>query len=235
MVIPAMNMRSTRMTLKRVVDGQVTEQPIDGIDLSKDGLTFSVDADVLVGDIVSYKLPSGRVKSMRITEVHVLQSPFQGGPNLDHTKAEYVEGDLPPLNPPKRIDLPGLHPAVSAASGSKFAQRQYGNAVFDAFKAVEHRVQTLTGESASGKPLMSSVFSEKGPTLDITTSDAGDRQRQDQIEGYKFLFMGATLGLRNPQGHGGEITFDEQEALEALALASLLMRSLDRAESRLTM
>lgn len=234
MVIRGMNLNSKQMKLKRVVDGRVVETEIDGVDLHGDGLTFAVDADVMVGDVVNYLLPNGREKSMTLTHIEVLQSPFPGGSSLDHTKAKYTETRQPPINAPQRIDLPGLHPAISEASGGKYAQRLYGNAVFDAFKAVEYRVQELAGDENSGKTLMASVFSEKQPILDVTTADAGSRQRADQIEGYKFLFMGSMLGLRNPQGHGGEVAFGEQEALEALALASLLMRALDRAEGALS-
>ena len=46
-------------------------------------------------------------------------------------------------------------------------------------------------------------------------------------------FMGGAQGLRNTRGHGLSLQTVEQEAMEALATASLLMRALDRAEKRL--
>lgn len=47
--------------------------------------------------------------------------------------------------------------------------------------------------------------------------------------------MGAVQGIRNPRGHGGDLDTQEDEASEMLALASLLMRALDRAEEHLAL
>jgi hypothetical protein len=42
-----------------------------------------------------------------------------------------------------------MHPLISAASGSQVASHHYDEAVFNAFKAVEDRVQHVTGKSLS--------------------------------------------------------------------------------------
>jgi len=109
----------------------------------------------------------------------------------------------------------------------------FNSAVFEAFKAVEHRVQQLSASPHSGKPLMASVFNEKSPSLDISSDNVNDAQRADEQEGFKFLFMGAAQALRNPRAHGADVETAEQEAMEMLVMASLLMRALDRAERRL--
>ncbi|WP_433716394.1 TIGR02391 family protein [Nocardia sp. CA-084685] len=44
--------------------------------------------------------------------------------------------------------------------------------------------------------------------------------------------MGASQGVRNVRAHGNPLDTPEQDAHEMLALASLLMRMLDRAEAR---
>jgi hypothetical protein len=44
--------------------------------------------------------------------------------------------------------------------------------------------------------------------------------------------MGGAQGLRNPRGHGPDLQTIEQETMEMLAFASLLMRALDRTEKR---
>ena len=74
----------------------------------------------------------------------------------------------------------------------------------------------------------------KCPPVDVgrSSDNADASQKEDEREGYKFLFMGVAQGLRNPRGHGGKLQTDEQEAMEMLALASFLMRALDRAEKR---
>ena len=80
---------------------------------------------------------------------------------------------------------------------------------------------------------MSQIFNEQSPALDIAHDNLDKGQKADEAEGFKFLFMGATQGLRNPQAHGPHLQTEEQEAMEILATASLLMRALDRAEKRM--
>jgi uncharacterized protein (TIGR02391 family) len=129
--------------------------------------------------------------------------------------------------------FPNLHPSISAMSAEHFANGHYDEAVFAAFKAVEHRVQTLTGSSDSGRTLMATTFDEKSPMLDIAHDNTNHRLKKDEAEGFKFLFMGAMQGVRNPRAHGAHLQTYWPEAMEMLVTASLLMRSLDRAEKRI--
>jgi uncharacterized protein (TIGR02391 family) len=231
------------MKLRRVADdGAVTEFDIQAVDMSSEhGITFAVDADVEDGDEVTDTLPNGKQKIMRLRDVQVYQSPF-GDDLLDNTTAKYdVVSGRAALRQPTPVSLPGLHPLISAASGSQVASRLYDNAVFEAFKAVEDRVQELTdhpknpkGEALGGKGLMTMVLSERNPLLDITSDGANATQKANEREGFKFLFMGGAQALRNTRGHGPRLRTGEQEAMEMLATASLLMRALDRAEARLS-
>lgn len=237
-----LGIKGTEMTVSRTgTDGTVNASKLKGADLgADDGITFSVDADIEVGDEVSYELPNGKTRTMRIQGTQVNKSPFGVGSNLDHTVAKYemVTGKGA-LRQPQPVTLPGLHSLISAASGSQFATGHYDDAVFDAFKAVEDRVQALTGHPKSsngtplsGKGLMTAVFNEQNPQLDITSDNASANQKADEREGFKFLFMGGAQALRNTRGHGPSLQTGEQEAVEMLASASLLMRRLDRAEAR---
>ncbi|MFG1933025.1 TIGR02391 family protein [Mycobacterium sp. NPDC048908] len=231
------------MKLRRVADdGTVTEFDIQAQDLGHEhGITFSVDADVEDGDEVTDTLPNGKIKTMRLREVQVREMPFPGATkDLDHTGAKYdVVSGRTALRQPTPVSLPGLHPLISAASGSQIASRHYDDAVFNACKAVEDRVQALTGYpknakgvALSGKGLMGKVFDEQAPLLDITSDGANEAQKTDEREGFKYLFMGVAQGLRNPRGHGPNLQTAEHVAMEMLAMTSTLMRSLDRAELR---
>ncbi|UUO00511.1 TIGR02391 family protein [Mycolicibacterium novocastrense] len=91
-----------------------------------------------------------------------------------------------------------LHPSISAVSAKHFARGDNDEAVFAALKAVEHRVQALTDCSDSGKTLMANIFNEKSAALDIAHDNANHRQRDDEAEGFKFLFMGAMQGFEEP-------------------------------------
>ena len=53
---------------------------------------------------------------------------------------------------------------------------------------------------------------------DITRSD------KDEQEGFKFLYMGAMKGIRNPKAHENIIQDDKNRTLEYLAFISLLFR-----------
>ncbi|MDF3283240.1 TIGR02391 family protein [Gordonia sp. N1V] len=128
--------------------------------------------------------------------------------------------------------LPQLHRLIVSSSGALFANGHYDEAVFKAYRAVEDRVKRLSGKSEIGKRLMTYVFNENAPTLDVISPNADEDQGADEREGFKFLFMGSAQGLRNPRGHGGDLDTPEDEAVEMLALASLLMRALDRAEEQ---
>lgn len=131
------------------------------------------------------------------------------------------------------VGLPQLHRLIVGSSGPLFSNGHYDEAVFKAYKAIEDRVKRLSGKSEIGKRLMSYVFNEKVPTLVVSSPNADEEQGADEREGFKFLFMGGAQALRNPRGHGGDLDTPENEAAEMLALASLLMRALDRAEEQL--
>ena len=55
----------------------------------------------------------------------------------------------------------------------------------------------------------------------LTTSD------RDEQEGFKFLFKGAMIGIRNPKAHDNVVQTDPYRTLEYLGLASLLMRKIE--------
>ena len=74
---------------------------------------------------------------------------------------------------------------------------------------------------------MSHVFSEDRPILNIKCSRPGTEKEEQQ--GFKFLFMGSTLGIRNPKGHYTIAQEDRSRTLQYLALASLLFKTIDDA------
>jgi uncharacterized protein (TIGR02391 family) len=121
-----------------------------------------------------------------------------------------------------------IHPLIEAEARPQFMVRKYDHAVLASLRAVEIRVRALGGytDQAIGVPLMNKAFGASGPLTD-SSADPGER------DGIRSLFAGAFGGLRNPAGHR-QVDYDEvSEAAEAVQLASLLMRILDRVEARL--
>lgn len=123
----------------------------------------------------------------------------------------------------------GLHPTIEKKARPQFLIGEYEQGVFAAMKTIEVRVRKLAefGDEDFGVPLMNKAFGPKGPLTDPAV------QKGEQ-DGTRSMFAGAYAVLRNPAGHR-EVNYDDvAEAAEAVQVASLLMRILDRVEQRLS-
>lgn len=187
-----------------------------------------IGTDVDEGDRIEY-LQGTKPRTLMLTKIDYLESPF-GTSDLDHIEATYTVSQTRPPVPLPPVTIAGLHPRVSTAAAALLAGGHPEQAVFEAFRAVEDRVQQLTAGGGSGQGLMSSTFAGQPPLLDVTKTTG--RNARDEQEGFKFLFMGASTALRNPRGHGSAVSDTPDETLEYLAVASMLMRRLDLAAER---
>lgn len=110
-----------------------------------------------------------------------------------------------------------------------FDNGHYSEATLLAFKYLEKLVKQLANSNSHGKHLMMEAFSEQNPLIKITplvtTTDT------DIQEGFKFLFAGSMLGIRNPLGHEVDLEENPDKCLDELSFASLLIRRLE--ESRI--
>lgn len=124
----------------------------------------------------------------------------------------------------RRISL-DLQPLIAKRVRSQFILGEYESAVLLAFREVEIRVRDLGGYTNSeiGVQLMNKVFSPKnnGPLVDTSL----DRGEQESI---MFLFSGAIGAFKNPSSHRQVDYSDATVAAEAVLLADLLLRLLDR-------
>jgi uncharacterized protein (TIGR02391 family) len=134
-------------------------------------------------------------------------------------------GALTPLGRDARIAA--LHADVRQAADRYVESGHMEVAIFEAFKAVNNRVKTMTGLDIDGSQLMGQVFSDTSPW--IVFSDLSTQTGRDVQKGLRFLFMGAVQGIRNPDAHEQFRPLDQEEALEKLTFASMLMRRLDEA------
>jgi uncharacterized protein (TIGR02391 family) len=182
-----------------------------------------IGTDVQASDHIEHRLPNKEPRTLVV--IDVAHPPIPGA--NDHIEVtcvpreRVVEPDYP---------VPALHSSLSIVL-ALVADGRMSEAVSEAMRLVEERVQSLTASDESGPTLMESVFGAKPPQLDITT--ATGQTAEDEREGFRLLFIGAMLGLRDPERAGVSVPAAVDEALECLALASMLMRRLDRAESRL--
>jgi len=120
--------------------------------------------------------------------------------------------------------LSGLHSRVIDVAGGLFRDGHYAQASFQAFKALEVALRERSGLDLSGRELAEKALGGSHPKV-VLSRHAG-RIGADEQEGLRFLFMGTMQGLRNPGGHELDVR-DREEALEEIAIASLLMRWLD--------
>lgn len=119
-----------------------------------------------------------------------------------------------------------LHPEIVKVSGPLFRDEHYSAAIFEACKAVNACVKKKSGlRLADGRDLMVRAFKEDDPIIKLNRGRS--QSDRDEREGFKFLFMGAMVGIRNPKAHETFALSDANRALEYLAFASLLMRRVD--------
>jgi uncharacterized protein (TIGR02391 family) len=109
-----------------------------------------------------------------------------------------------------------------------FDDGHYAEATFAALKYLDQTVQRASKLSKSGEALMMEAFKEDGPKIPLTP--CGSITEKDEQRGYRFLFAGAAVGLRNPRGHEAVVADDLETCLSHLSFATMLLRRLDRAE-----
>ena len=134
-------------------------------------------------------------------------------------------GALTPLGQDARIAA--LHADVRQVADRYLESGHPEVAIFEAYKAINNRVKAMIGLELDGSSLMGEAFKDDDPP--IVLADLSTETGKNIQAGYRFLFMGAVRGIRNPDAHELFTALDAEEALETLAFASLLMRRLDDA------
>ena len=85
----------------------------------------------------------------------------------------------------------------------------------------------MTGLDLDGSQLMDKTLSGANPRIVFT--NLYTKTEKDIQQGLYFMFKGAVQGIRNPDAHEQFKPLGEEEGLEMLAFASMLMRKLDAA------
>jgi uncharacterized protein (TIGR02391 family) len=187
---------------------------------------FNVDAPIYEGDVVLVADPRGGLDRRLAGSVKV----FNVGPShARHTEVTWAQAPPIRVASVRRLALENLHPEILNASGDLFTDGHYASAILEAFKCVELRVRSQSGLTGSGQDLMARAFAGEAPPIDVRIEDG--QSGQDEQEGFRFLFLGAMRGIRNPKAHEAISQFDPQRTLEYLGFASILMRRLDDASS----
>lgn len=122
------------------------------------------------------------------------------------------------------FDTRNIHPGLCRVVRDLFDNGHYAQATFEAFKFIDNEVARHSNASEFGKRLMMRAFSETSPKIQLNRlATMTDR---DEQEGFKFLFAGGMLAIRNPRGHEHAIHDDPDACLDHLTFASMLLRRL---------
>jgi uncharacterized protein (TIGR02391 family) len=125
------------------------------------------------------------------------------------------------------FDVRNIYPGFPPKIRQLFDDGHCAEATFAAFKFVEKLVQKHSGKGESGYKLMMNAFSKDNPLIKLTPLDT--TSEQDEQEGFRFMFAGGAVGIRNPRGHEVAMTDDPDVCLDHLSFSSLLIRRLEEA------
>lgn len=144
----------------------------------------------------------------------------------------------PPAAPPAEphVALSALHPTIRGASEKLFADGHYPQAVAEAFKALNQLARARTAKAKDdGVPMMRAIFrSQPGATglTRLLLNDLADAAKEDEQEGFMNIMVGVQQHINNVAKHGTLGVTTSLDAMERLALASLLARRIDAATPR---
>lgn len=108
-----------------------------------------------------------------------------------------------------------------------FDDGHYAEATFEACKYLDSFVGRHSPTTKSGESRMMAAFNENAPIMRLTAMSS-DSQRDEQ-RGYKYLFSGTMVAIRNPRGHEHSVIDDPGLCLDHLGLVSALLRRLNDA------
>ncbi len=71
------------------------------------------------------------------------------------------------------------------------------------------------------------AFDEASPLVKLTA--LASQSEIDEQHGYRFIFAGSVMAIRNPRGHQHSVIDSPDQCLDHLGLASMLLRRMEEA------
>lgn len=129
------------------------------------------------------------------------------------------------------FDKRNIHPGLPRKVRKFFDDGHYAEATFEAFKYLDKLMQRFSGiNNKAGEKLMMDALNEAAPSVKLTALVS--QSDVDEQRGFRFLFAGGVVAIRNPRGHEVDQVDDVDTCLDHLAFASLLIRRLEQAGYR---
>lgn len=125
------------------------------------------------------------------------------------------------------FDERNIHSKIEGVSKKLFDDGHYAQSTFEAYKFLDKQVAHYAKSSETGEKLMMKAFNEESPLIQLT--DLSTTSKKDEQRGFRFIFSGSVVAIRNPRGHEYGIKDTPTECLDHLSLASMLLRRLEQA------
>lgn len=128
---------------------------------------------------------------------------------------------------PLPFELRDVHPDLPTKVRKLFDDGHYAESTFEACKFLDNFVGKHAPKTKAGEKRMMDAFAETNPIIQLT--GLSNSSEIDEQRGYRFLFAGTMVAIRNPRGHQDSLTDDPLTCLDHLAVVSTLLRRLNKA------
>ncbi|MDQ6433063.1 TIGR02391 family protein [Mesorhizobium sp. LHD-90] len=142
----------------------------------------------------------------------------------------FTEAASPQREAGHPFDSRNLHSDLPPDTRRLFDNGHFAQSTFEAFKFVDEEMQRISNDNDFGTSLMMRVLGGVSPAIKLTPMMT-ETEKKEQ-EGFKFLFAGGVLAIRNPRAHKSGMSDDPDTCLDHLTFASMLLRKLDEAGLR---
>ena len=132
-----------------------------------------------------------------------------------------------PADEAHAFDTRNIHPDLPAKVRALYDDGHYSEATFEACKYLDKFVGKHATGTKSGESRMMAAFNEAVPMIALT--QMLNESDKDEQKGYKFLFAGTMVAIRNPRGHEHSMQDDPYTCLDHLGIVSALLRKLNEA------
>jgi uncharacterized protein (TIGR02391 family) len=128
------------------------------------------------------------------------------------------------------FDRRNIHPSLPPKTRRLFDDGHYAEATFEAFKFLDKLVARHSGIKQSGEKLMMAAFDGATPGVPkIQLTPMKETSEIDEQRGFRFVFAGGVVAIRNPRGHDFDVSDDIDTCLDHLSFISMLVRRLEQA------
>jgi uncharacterized protein (TIGR02391 family) len=145
--------------------------------------------------------------------------------------SELVEDNISNTNSARLFEQIVTHPKIKEVSTVHFKNGNYRSAVLDAAIRLEEMVKQKAnypkdnkGRELSGVNLMHRVFDSTNPIISWCKNET--QIGKDELNGYKLIFAGTVLGIRDTKAHA-IFEISPMRALKLLTLITLLAKLVD--------